>query len=280
MHKNGKWAKELLALQHEDGKWGWFHSLSRYSGAPVTTEQALRRLERLGYTIKDPCIQKAVGYMDDCLTGKRSIPDRREKLLDWDIFTALILSAWIRRFTADNANANKIAEKWAAILTRAFLNGSYDHDAYLSAYRTIWGKEAAGGRLTDFANFYTVSLLVGCLDEQTERAMIQYLLHKEDGIYYVYDQKLTTFPTRFASRETSRYLAAIELLAAYPTAIEQLQFVADWLYANQNQAGRWDMGSGSNDKVYFPLSDDWRKKGIREADCTKRVGALLKQISK
>lgn len=70
MHKDSKWAKSIIALQEPDGKWGWFHSLSQSYDAPITTEQALRRLERLGYTIEDKCIQKAVLYMDNCLTGK------------------------------------------------------------------------------------------------------------------------------------------------------------------------------------------------------------------
>ena len=77
MHKNGKWAKQIISLQDEEGKWGDFHSLSQFSDSVITTEQALRRLERLGYTIEDECIQKAVRYMNDCLTGKNNIPDGR-----------------------------------------------------------------------------------------------------------------------------------------------------------------------------------------------------------
>lgn len=42
--------------------------------------------------------------------------------------------------------------------------------------------------------------------------------------------------------------------------------------------GKWDMGKSVNDKVYFPLSDDWRKKEIREADCTERIEKLLKEL--
>ena len=52
MHKDGKWARNIIALQEDDGKWGCFHSLSKIYNAPITTEQALRRLERLGYTMK------------------------------------------------------------------------------------------------------------------------------------------------------------------------------------------------------------------------------------
>ena len=117
MYKDGKWAKKIVSLQEPDGKWGCFHTLSRFYNTSITTEQALRRLERLGYTIEDECIQKAVIYMDDCLTGKKLIPDRPEKIHDWTIFTSMILATWIRRFTLDNPNANKVAEQWADVIS-------------------------------------------------------------------------------------------------------------------------------------------------------------------
>ena len=113
MHKDTRWAQQIISLQDEEGKWGYFHTLFTDSKSPITTEKALKRLEILGYTIEDNCIKKAVSYMDDCLTGIKKIPDKREKLHDWDIFTSLLLAAWIRRFTADNDNANEIAKKWA-----------------------------------------------------------------------------------------------------------------------------------------------------------------------
>ncbi len=69
MYKNSKWAKEILCLQYDEGMWGYFHTLSEPRKHPVTTEQALRRLQILGYTIDDEPIQKAVEYMNDCLIG-------------------------------------------------------------------------------------------------------------------------------------------------------------------------------------------------------------------
>lgn len=68
----------------ERWKMGLFSYVITFYGASLTTEQALRRLERLGYTIEDECIQRAVDYMDNCLMGRDKIPDRREKLHDWD----------------------------------------------------------------------------------------------------------------------------------------------------------------------------------------------------
>lgn len=278
MHKEGKWARAIIALQEDDGKWGCFHSLSQFYNSPITTEQALRRLERLGCTIKDECIQKAVAYMDDCLCGKKSIPDRQEKLHDWDIFTSLMLATWIRRFTLEKINANQVAQQWAAVITRAFSEGIYDHSAYVSAYQDILGMKPSGGRLIDFMNFYPISLVTGCLDSETEKALVRYALYKETGIYYIYDKQLAVLPDCFGSREASRYLGAIELLSKYKSAKAELKFVADWLVDKRELNGKWDMGKTVNDKVYFPLSDDWRKIKTRKADCTERIEALLKEL--
>ena len=278
MHKNGKWAKSILSLQEQDGKWGCFHSLSQSYHSTITTEQALRRLERLGYTIEDACIQKAVSFMDACLTGSKTIPDPREKLHDWDTFTSLILATWIRRFTSENANANKVANQWAAVISCAFSNGCYNSAAYVTAYQEVFGMKPSGGRLKDFVNFYPVSLLQGCLSKQTELAFIEYILNKEDGIYYIFDKKLTVLPHCFQSREASHYLGAIELLSQYACAKKKLQFVVTWLMEQQNENAMWDMGQVVNDKLYFPLSDDWRKKEIRIADCTERISTLLRRL--
>lgn len=278
MHKEGKWAKEILAIQESDGKWGCFHSLSQFYNSPITTEQALRRLERLGYTIEDECIQKTVEYMNDCLTGKKSIPDRQEKLHDWNIFTSLILATWIRRFTLDNPNANKVAKQWAEVVSSAFESGAYNHCEYIKSYHEILGMKPNGGRLIDFMNFYAISILSNLLDCKTEKALMHYALNKEGGIYYIYEKQLSVLPCSFESKEASRYLGAIELLSKYKFAKDELKFVATWLSEKKNANGKWDMGKVVNDKVYFPLSDDWRKKETREADCTERVEYLLKEL--
>lgn len=97
MHKDSKWARKIIELQNDDGNWGDYHSLAVAGNSHITTEQAVRRLERLGYTIEDVCIQKAVQYMSDCLVGKKTISDRGEKCHDWNVFLSLILATGIRR---------------------------------------------------------------------------------------------------------------------------------------------------------------------------------------
>lgn len=276
-YKTGKWARQLILLQHEDGKWGTFHSMSQFYDAPITTEQALRRLENLGFTEHDPVIRRALTYMENCLAGRDAIPDHREKIHDWDVFTALILSTWIRRFTDRCARANEVAHQWARVVEAAFACGAYSQEAYEAAYRDILRPK--GGRLVQLANFYPVSLIRGCLEARTERALVDWLLHQERGIYYIYDGLIADPPPVFESRDASRYLAAIELLARFPRARRQLGFAADWLESHRGENGRWDMGKAVNDKLYFPLSDDWRKTETRQDDCTRRITALIASLA-
>lgn len=277
MHKDGKWAKQIIELQDSEGKWGIFHSMSQpASCSNFTTEQALRRLERLGYTIEDKCIQKAVSYMNDCLTGKKNIPDYREKKHDWDVFAALMLSTWIRRFTSDNSAANKVAKQWADVITSAFKDGTYNYEKYVTAHYDILGMKPGEGSIIGLEIFYPISLVPDCLDEKTEQALVDHII--DCGIYYIYDSKLSVLPKNFDSKEASRYLAAIELLSKYKSSRYKFKFVADWLNDNKNGNGNWDMGKTVNDKLYFPLSDDWRKKEIREADCTERITKLISEL--
>lgn len=277
MHKNSKWAKQIIEWQNADGSWGDFHSLAVTSDSHITTEQALRRLERLGYTIEDDCIKNAVQYMNDCLIGEKTVPDRVEKCHDWNIFLSLILSTGIRRFTNDNPVANKVAKQWTEVVTAAFSDGIYNHNKYVEAYKNVL--KPKGGRIISLENYYTVSLLCDCLDEKTECAFLDYILNFDKGIYYIYDSKLTISPQDFQSRYASRYLAAIELLIRYKHSNHKLSFVIDWLNTNRNENGKWDMGKLVNDKVYFPLSNDWRRKENREADCTERIEYILNVLN-
>ena len=53
-HRQGRWARELLALQQPDGTWpGCFHSLAQPTKAPPTTEQAVIMLSSHFYESRD-----------------------------------------------------------------------------------------------------------------------------------------------------------------------------------------------------------------------------------
>lgn len=279
MHRNSKWAQKLLELQDDEGKWGWFHTLSRFCDSPVTTEGALRRLERLGFTREDECVRRVLAYMHACLTGEKQLPDRREKRHDWDAFTRLMLAANICRLTDDDRAANAVAEQWAQVVNAACAGGEFDQTEYLGAYRRVFGKAPLGGRLEDAVSFYQASLLRKGLTPEAERTWLRYLLQRADGIYYVYEKRVAEPPERFMSREASRYIAVLELLADYKCAGECLQFAVRWLESSRLPDGSWDMGPSANDCIFFPLSDSWRRPETRIADCTERIGALHAKLT-
>ncbi len=275
MHKNTKWANQILALQKPDGSWGNFHSLSVKNSQHITTEQALRRLKILGYTIQDPSIERAVSYMQECLCHRKEIPDRREKILSWDIFVSMMLAAWIREFTKECPQANQIAESWTKILQKSFASGEFSSAAYNQEYENQFDQKPCGGRLKDFVSFYQVSLAADCLGKGTQFHVVSHILHHPSGIYYVYEQPLNRLPNSFTSKQAVKYLAAIELLAKYRYGRKHLGFVRDWLIENQLDHGEWDMGPQAKDGVWFPLSDTWRKEEFRRQDCTERIKGLL-----
>ena len=272
-YRNGKWANQIISMQHPDGSWGCFHTLRRDSDTPMTTEMVLHRLGLLGYTAEDDCIKRAIAHMETLLhTGE--LPEGKEKTSDFETFVDLIVAARIRRFTDRCESANEIAGKWAQVITKAFSSGTYSQTDYDECYTQVFGRKPKGGRLIDFVNFYQLSILPGMLDKQTESRMLDYVLSHEDGIYYVYENRLDGVPDEFQSKKASRYLAAIELLARYESGKDKLSFAYDWLKANQQTDGTWDMGAAAKDGVYFPLSDHWDKT-TRITDSTHRIGKLI-----
>lgn len=169
----------------------------------------MRRLKVLGFTIEDEPIQRAVACMEACLRGERKIDDYWEKTHDWELFTKLILSAWIKIFEPDNAEALLFARRWGGIIESAFEGGKYNHKSYIDAYICEFSSIPKGAREIDFADFYHMHLLQNVLSEKIERLLLDYILKKGNGIYYVYDKSLNILPAVWAMKETSRYLSAI-----------------------------------------------------------------------
>lgn len=279
-YKNGQIAQHIIELQKEDGTWGnEFHSMAMPNNKnPLTTEQALRRLQLLGFTIEDAPIRKTVDCMTSCLREERKIDNYWEKTQDWNLFTKLMLSTWVKTFEPDNTLALAFAKQWATILEEAFADGAYNHEAYLKTYQEEFYQKTKGPRALDFVSFYPLTLLQGLLSEETESRMLDYVLNYGKGIYYIYGKPLSEVPKIFASLETSRYLAAIDILSGYKTAKEKLGFVAEWLEENKDTNGQWDLGAKVKDNVYFPLSDSWRNVSYRKADCTAKISTILNKL--
>ena len=247
-------------------------------GRPITTEQAIRRLYRLGYSIEDEVIKNVVDRMVLCIRDQQKIDNYFEKTHDWHLFEKLMLSAWIRIFDSQNPYALEVAQSWADIAEKAFARGTYCREDDIEAFTKQQGRRPQSGFETGFGMFYHAVLLQGILTPKTERLFLDYYLSKQDGMYYIYDKPLNQVPEEFASRGSSCYLAAMEVLAGYKSAKEKLSFVVEWLNDNKDENDQWDFGPKANDGVYFPLSDTWRKAEDRKRDCTERVNRFLNRI--
>ncbi len=278
-YTDSKWVKEIAALQKDDGSWGYFHTLSNPSKSnSMTTEQSIRRLKILGLTEDDIIIKRSIDYLERCIRREIEIPDRKEKFRDWYIFTDLMFAVWIKIFSSHSEISMGIAEKWAYIIENAFAGDDYDHNKYIDSFTEIFNIKPHNGRTKDFITFYQISILQGMLKQKTEEKFIDYIINRDSGIYYVYNNRIKDLPISFDSKVTCRYLSAIELLAEYDCCKEKLHFVADWIRENKGEDGYWDLGPAARDGINFPLSDSWRRADDRKKDCTYRIKNLLLKI--
>lgn len=278
-YKDGKWAKQILSMRQADGLWGNFHTLSRpVPGKSYTTEQAIRRLWFLGYTADDEVIQVVLERMEQCIRGERPIDDYREKKHDWPLFEKLMLAAWLRIFDPPNQTALHVARQWAQVAENAFARGSYNPQDDTAAFTAWRGRKPKSEFESGFGMFYHAALLAGVLSPKTETLFLDYYLSRPEGMFYIYDQPLNQPPETFQSRDTSRWLAAMEVLSRYAQAKEKLGFAADWLRSNRDETDRWDFGAKARDGIYFPLSDRWDK-NARIADSTYRVHKFLQTLA-
>lgn len=134
-------------------------------------------------------------------------------------------------------NALAFARRWAEVVEKTFAGGAFDRAAYAAAYADQFSVKQKGAREIDFVDFYHLTLVRGLISPETEGHMLDYVLSKPDGIYYIYDKPLNQPPKIFTSKKASRYLAALELLADYPLAREKLGFALDWLESNRGADG-------------------------------------------
>jgi hypothetical protein len=275
-----KWVQEIVDLQHEDGSWGFFHTLSQPTKKqPMTTEQALRRLRILGLTASDEPVHRALEYTEKCLSGETVIPDRAEVKPDWGLFVETMLSTWLKIFLPEHESARATATRWARVMEETFAVSSYDQNTYERAYRdALCPKGKDVWYFKSFVNFYPLMLLPNMLTPETENRMLDYVISYPTGVYYITNNPLNVLPEDFTSRAATYYLAAIEILPDYKLAGSNLGFVVDWLKRQQDENGQWDMGAKVKDGIYFPLSDSWRKIDDRKRDCTERITKLLGKL--
>ncbi|HHU23950.1 MAG: hypothetical protein PHG08_08870 [Bacilli bacterium] len=260
--------EELAKIQNPDGGFGRFHSMS--TNSPITTEKALRRFWFLNLNKDYPILSKCLEYVRKCLYKEIVIPDRREKVINWDVFEELMFSSWLNLFKVEDEKVSSIQLQWKSVIENSIIDNQFDYTEYKKQYRLLFGNK--GLREISPSNFYMVCLLKNMLTPSAKNAYFQYLMEK--GIYYIYDKNLYELPKAFDSKSTISHLIAIKLVADYAEENE-LDFVKDWLYGNRNSNGQWEMPSLKPDGVVFPVSDNWRKGENKKSDINRFIKDVI-----
>lgn len=244
--------EELALKQNDDGSFGHFHSMS-YDNF-LTTEKALRRFYFLKLDKDIPIVRKTLEYVKKCLDKELIIPDRREKVINWDVFEQLMFTSWLTIFNVFDKKVEDIKRVWTSIIEESLINDKFSYDEYQKVYRYVFGPK--GTREISPSSFYMVSLLKKSLGPKAQKAYFDFIM--ENGIYYINSDNLYNLPLVFDSKKTICYLQAIKIISSYANP-NDLTFVCKWLDDYKNSDGYWDMPNLKPDGIIFPISDNWRK---------------------
>ncbi len=266
---------ELCQSQLPDGSWGRFYTRNKQvKNACKTTETALIRAFALGMDRNHPNLQKAIMYLESILTGKACWPDRRDQTLEWPIGIDLVTAARLGQIDPDNPAVIATVDQWKTILNAAFATPDFDEVLYEEAFENCFHQHPARGASLGLSG-YILLLMRNRLPYDLEKRVVDHLLHHTRGIYLINNRSLQHLPFEFPSKESMRFIAALELLAYYPTAGDLLEKAAKWLWEQVNSEGVWDFGKFGRDGLELPLSKSWRKPWSREIDCTVRILGIM-----
>lgn len=261
----------LASIQNPDGGFGRFHSMS--SDNSITTEKALRRFLFLDLTKENPIVKKCLEYVKKCLYKEITIPDRREKVIDWDVFEELMFSSWLYLFKIEDEKVSSIQLKWKKVIEYSINDNKFNYSEYKKQYRLMFGNK--GLREISPSTFYVVCLLTNMLNPSAKEAYFQYIMEK--GIYYIYDKNLYDLPKLFDSKNTISYLIAIKLIAPYAKE-NSLNFVKMWLNNNRTVKEDWEMLSIKPDGIVFPTSENWRKLDNKLSDINRFINDVISRL--
>lgn len=273
---NSRWVQELEVEQWSDGSWGRLHTMdTRAKQSIPTTEVGVGRAIALGLDAGHPVLRRASRYLTGVLeTGE--CRDGAEKNDRWATGVRLFAAATLAQIEPDLPALDEAWHLWVSIAERTFESGEYDPEAEIHVHRELTGASVKSSYLV-LTNRYAVCLLgsrTAQLPVETERALVTWVWHKEEGIGYL-DATPSRVPPPLARGPLDRWFASHELLSAFPSWRKLAGDVIDWLWAQRNEWGFWDFGPRSDWSASLPLSENWRRKQSRQHDWSARVLALL-----
>ncbi|MCI0521026.1 MAG: hypothetical protein L0Z70_12335 [Chloroflexi bacterium] len=276
--EGSRWVQELAREQRADGGWGAFHSRStKEKQKTASTEVGVERALALGLDAAHPILSRAGAYLRALLEGRIPFPDYHEKNDRWPTGMCLFQAATYSLIDPVSSLLDGDRALWGEIARRTFRSGEYREADEIRAHAELTGATVQGSYLR-LNNRYALNLLgspAGAISGELTARLLDWLWRLPEGIGYL-GAPLNQPPPR-SGGVVERWLASHEMLARlFPGRTAQADAAMEWLWRQQNAAGRWDFGPRPGSRVYLPLSDDWRDPRRREEDWSTRVLCLLR----
>ena len=273
-----RWVGVLESEQRADGGWGPFHSRSvKLKQRTISTEFGVERALALGLTGADPLLARARENIAGLLGDPSAFPDLPEKNDRWPTGLPMILAGTLALIEPRHPAIAPVRELWIELAKRIFKGGGYSEQAEIAAHAELTGATVRGSYL-HIANRYAVSILSSApqlLPTSLEQAYVGWLYRKPEGLDYLEEQLSAMPPPSQRPGRFDRWLTSLELISRLPGWREHAATALDWLWAQRDSNGMWDLGPRGSTTAWFPLSDSWRKPQCRRHDWTARVLSLL-----
>ena len=274
------YVRELSQSQAADGSWGRFYTRNKMvKFAGKTTETALVRSVSLGMDKKHPVIGRSIKYLESVLLGLASWPDRPEETLEWPVGIKLVTAACLNLLDPENEASRPVAALWQGILQETLADGYFDEVRYQEMFEDYFHQLPNNGSSLARSG-YILMLLRNRIPYDLEVRLTNHLINHARGIFLINNRSLNHFPLEFPSRESLRFLAALDLLSYFPSASNLLEKAYEWLWDQKNSEGLWDFGQLGRDGLHLPLSNSWRVLKARETDCTIRILTIMVRMQR
>lgn len=268
---------ELAETQWDDGSWGRFHSMDSHAAKTkfATTESALKRMRDLGLGKGDPMVDSGIALMESYLKNEAAWRDNIEKHNDGGKshmrFRYFCTAANLNLFDPENTAITPFREVCVEQIRAAFASGEFDESA--------WRRRNADFSGTCLEPFMAHTLWLvqrgDYLGADIERAYLKHIWERREGIYYIYDARVSQ-PLSIENRRFPAWLAALETLSGFAPFPELMRRdIFDYLQVEIAKLLFNECKLPASSAVVGRYCENSRLKGARANDMLLRILRIL-----